>query len=80
MKVEISEEGVVYCEGLLCPPKNVFECGFCQKNPDNGECPLSKLIEYANVRIAKAIVDEMKDELRVLINQAKKHGITDISE
>ena len=80
MKVEISDEGVILCDGLLCSPKNLFECGFCQKLSGGQTCPFSKIIGYINVRVAQAFVEGMKNDLRSLIKVSKQHGITDISE
>ena len=40
MKIEISEEGIVFCDGLTCDPVSMYEsCAQC------GGCPFVPLID-----------------------------------
>lgn len=51
MKIEITEEGVIYCDGSMCDFYRMYDsCAEC------GGCPLVKFgDEYFNLKISAAI-------------------------
>lgn len=51
MKIEISEEGVIYCDGLVCDFLKMYDS--CQ---ECGNCPLMKIgDQFFDLKISAAI-------------------------
>ena len=40
MKIEISEEGIIFCDGVMCDPLGLFD-----NNSQCGNCPLVALLD-----------------------------------